>query len=81
MNDLQAKFAISLVAFGLFFAYAVPSVKQARDNQAGVINEVGRVYIAPNPDDPHAPSGFVSVDELQKYSARKAAERRALGLQ
>lgn len=81
MNDLQAKFAITLVAFGILFAYAVPSVKQARDNQAGVINEVGRVYIATNPNDPHAPSGFVNVDDLQKYSQKKAAERKALGLQ
>lgn len=82
MNDLQAKFAIMLVGFGLLWAYAVPTMKQTAQNRDEVTRQVGQVYIGPNPYDPSAPSGNVSVDDLRKYSDQKAAERRkALGLQ
>ena len=82
MNELQAKFAITLVVAGLFFAYAVPTMKQAKQDRDTVIRQVGQVYIAPNPKDPNAPGGNVSAEDLQKYEAQKAAERRrALGLQ
>lgn len=81
MNDLQSKFAITLVAFGLFFAYSLPKLKEAEQNRDAVICQVGQVYIAPNPNDPNAPSGNVSIDDLQKYAAKKAAERKANRLQ
>jgi hypothetical protein len=81
MNDLQSKFAITLVAIGLFFAWATPAVKHARQNHDSVIQQVGEVYVAPNPYDPKAPSGNVSIEELQKYSEQKAAERKAMRLQ
>ncbi|HEY2468654.1 MAG TPA: hypothetical protein VGI45_12555 [Terracidiphilus sp.] len=81
MNDLQAKFAITLVAFALFFAYAAPAMKQAKQDHDTVIGHVGQVYIAPNPNDPKAPSGKLSIDDLQKYDDQKAAERKAMALQ
>lgn len=81
MNDLQSKFAFTLVAVGLFFAYAIPMMKQAKQSQDAVIQQVGQVYIAPDPNDPNAPSGNVSLDDLQKYDVQKAAKRKALGLQ
>jgi hypothetical protein len=81
MNDLQAKFAITLVGVGLFFAYATPELKKAQQNRDSVAQQVGQIYIAPNPYDPKAPSGNVSIEELQKYSQQKAAERKAMGLQ
>ena len=30
MNDLQAKFAMTLVVVAFFFAYAIPTMRQAR---------------------------------------------------
>jgi len=81
MNDLQSKFAFTLVALGLFFAYAIPMMKQAKQNQDAVIHQVGQVYIAPDPNDPNAPSGNVSLDDLQKYDDQKAAKRKAIRLQ
>jgi hypothetical protein len=81
MNDLQSKFAMTLVAFGLFFAYAFPMLKQAKQNDDAVVSQVGQVYIAPTPNDPDAPSGNVSINDLQKYAAKKAAERKARTLQ
>jgi len=81
MNDLQSKFAMTLVAFGLLVAYALPMMKELRQDADAAVRQAGRVYIAPNPNDPNAPSGNVSVDELQKYVAKKEAERKAaLGL-
>jgi len=81
MNDLQSKFAMTLVAFGLLVAYALPMMKELRQDADVAVRQAGRVYIAPNPNDPNAPSGNVSVDELQKYIAKKEAERKAaLGL-
>ena len=81
MNDLQSKFALTLVAFGLFFAYAFPMMKQAKQNQDGVFRKVGQVYVAQSPNDPNVPSGNVSLDDLRKYTDGKAAERKAKGLQ
>jgi hypothetical protein len=82
MNDLQAKFAMTLVVVGLFFACAVPMMKQAKFDHDSIAQRVGEVYVAPNPDDPNAPHGNVSVDDLQKYKDQKSAEeRKALGLQ
>src|SRR5215469_5954592 len=52
MNDIQAKFAITVVAFGLVFSYAFPAMKQAEENHDAVSHQVGQVYIAPNPGDP-----------------------------
>lgn len=80
MNDLQAKFAITVIAFGLFFAYAFPTMKLAKRGHDEAIRQVGQVYIAPNPHDPNAPSGYVSIDDLQKYADQKAAERKAMRL-
>ena len=81
MNDLQAKFTVSLVAVGLFFAYAFPTMKKAIHDHDGAIHQVGTVYMDPSPNDPNAPHGNVSTDDLQKYEAQKAAEeRRAEGL-
>ena len=81
MNDLQSKFALTLVAFGLFFAYAFPMMKQAKQNQDAVLRRVGQAYISPSPNDSKVPSGNVSLDDLRKYTDRKAAERKAKGLQ
>ena len=80
MNDLQSKFAFTVVAIGLFFAYAFPMMEQAKRNQDAVIGQVDHVYISPDPNDPSAPSGNVSLDDLQKYADRKEAERMAKGL-
>jgi len=62
MNDLQTKFAITLVALGIFFTYAFPASKQTKHNHDAVARQVGQVYIAPNPHDSNAPSGNVSLD-------------------
>jgi hypothetical protein len=77
MNDLQAKFAIALLACGLFFAYAFPKLEQAKHDHDAVIRMVGEVYDTPNPSDPNAPSGNAGVDDLQKYADQKAATRKA----
>jgi hypothetical protein len=82
MNDLQTKFAMSVVVFTLFLAYAIPTLKQAAQGRNSVNLVVGTVYVAPNPDDPNAPHGNVTPDEIQKYRDQKAAEeRRSQGLQ
>ena len=81
MNDLQAKFAITVIAFGLLFSYAFPTMKQAKQDHDVVTHEVGQVYVAPSLNDPNAPSGYVSVDDLRTYADQKAAERKKLGLQ
>lgn len=81
MNDLQAKFALTLVVVSLFFAYALPTMKEAKHDRDTVVRQVGEIYIAPNPNDPKALSGNVSADDLKKYEDRKAAERKAAGLQ
>ena len=81
MNDLQAKFAIALLACGLFFAYAFPKLEQAKHDHDAVIRMVGEVDIAPSPNDPNAPSGNDGVDDLQKYADQKAAEPKVKGLQ
>jgi hypothetical protein len=81
MNDLQTKFAMSLLSVGLFFSYAVPVIKHAIQVRDEVFQQVETVYIAPNPNDPNAPHGNVNIDDLQKYEDQKAEEqRRALGL-
>lgn len=80
MNDLQSKFALTLVAFGLFFAYAVPKAKQASHDRDAVLQHAAEVYVSPNPNDPRSPSGWVSVDDLEKYAELKAAERHALAM-
>jgi hypothetical protein len=81
MNDLQAKFAVTLVSVGIFLTYAVPAIKEAVQVRDEVFQQVGTVYIAPNPNDPDAPHGKVSIEELQKYEDQKLAEqRRAAGL-
>ena len=81
MNDLQSKFAFTLVALGLFFAYAFPMMKEAKQYHDAAIRQVTQVYVAPDPNDPNAPSGNVSLDDLQKYDDQKAAKRKAMGLQ
>ena len=81
MNDLQLKFVTTLVALGLFFAYAFPMIKETKQNQDAVVRLVGQVYVAPNPNDPRAPSGNVTPDDLQKYADQKAEEQKAKGLQ
>ena len=63
MNDLQAKFAITLIALGFFFAYAVPLAKQAKRDHDAVIRQVGQTYVAPNPD---VSTGDVSLADAQK---------------
>jgi len=81
MNDLQTKFAMSVVVFGLFLAYALPAFKQAKYDHDTVGRLVGTVYVAPNPNDPNAPHGHITEDEILKYRDQKAAERRSQGLQ
>jgi hypothetical protein len=81
MDDLQAKFALALVLLGLFFAYVSPMMKQVQEIQDAAIRQVGGVYIAPNPSDRSAPSGQITLEELQKYADKKAAERKGRGLQ
>lgn len=66
MSDLQTKFAITLVALGFLFTYAIPSAKKAKHDHDTVIQQVGQVYIAPDPAHPNAPSGNISLDEAQK---------------
>jgi hypothetical protein len=80
MNDLQSKFAFTVVAVGLFFAFALPMMKEAEQDLDAAMSQAGKVYMAPNPNDPNAPSGNVSLDDLQKYADKKAAERKAMGL-
>jgi hypothetical protein len=81
MNDLQTKFAMSLLSAGLFFTFAAPVVKEAIQVRDEVFQQVNTVYIAPNPNDPNAPHGNVNLDDLQKYEDQKVAEqRRAAGL-
>ena len=81
MNDPQSKFVFGLVAIALLSSYALPKMKQAKQDGCAAIIEVGQIYVAPTPADPNAPSGNVSVDELQQYAAKRAAaERKAAGL-
>ncbi|HKD59829.1 MAG TPA: hypothetical protein VKB47_05190 [Terracidiphilus sp.] len=81
MNDLQSKFAITLVAFGLLFAYAIRTLGQAEHEVDAAMRVAGAIYMAPNQNDPGAPSGMVSAERLREYSDKKAAERKAKGLQ
>jgi len=81
MNDLQSKFVLTVVLLGLFFAYAFPMMKEVMQNRDAAIRLVGQVYVAPNPNDPNAPSGNVTPEDIQKYEDQKAAERKAEGLQ
>jgi hypothetical protein len=82
MNDLQAKFAMSLVILTAFLAYAIPSMKQAVQAHDSVHIMVGTFYVAPDPNDPNAPHGNVTADEIQTYHDQKAAaDRRSMGLQ
>ena len=81
MNDLQSKFAITLVAFGLLFAYAIRTLGQAEHEVDAAMRVAGAIYMAPNQNDPDAPSGMVSAERLREYSDKKAAERKAKGLQ
>jgi hypothetical protein len=78
MNNLHSNFGVALVAFGLFFASLLPAWQHAKQENSDVHSRIGSVYVAPNPNDPHAPSGNVSVDDLLKYSDQKAAERKAM---
>ena len=80
MKDLQSKFAITVVAVGLFFAYAYPTIKQVSLGLDGVASRAGSVYVPPTPGEPNAPSGNVSLDDLQKYADQKAAEQQTLAL-
>ena len=81
MNDLQSKFVITLLACGFIFAYAFPKLEQAKHDQDAVIRLVDQVYVPPTPNDPNAPSGNVSVNDLQKYASQQAATRKSRGLQ
>ena len=81
MNDLQSRFAVTLVAFGLLFAYALRTLDQAKHEVDAAMHVAGAIYMAPNQNDPNAPSGMVSAEQLRKYSDKKAAERKAKGLQ
>jgi hypothetical protein len=42
MNDLQAKFAITLVALGALFSYALPAMKQMQHNHETVVQHVSQ---------------------------------------
>jgi hypothetical protein len=42
MNDLQAKFAITLVALGALFSYAVPAMRQMQYNHETVVQHVSQ---------------------------------------
>ena len=47
MNDLQAKFAVTLVAVGFILSYAVPAMKDMKQHHDAVIQQVGSPYAAP----------------------------------
>jgi hypothetical protein len=79
MND-HSNFGMALVAFGIFFASLLPALQQTKHDLRELHRQVATVYVAPNPNDPHAPSGEVSVDDLLKYADQKAAERKAIAL-
>ena len=71
MNELQTKFAMTLVAFGLVCSYAIPAMKEALDYHEAIAKQVGEVYVGSNPKAPNAPHGNVSVDDLQKYAEQQ----------
>jgi hypothetical protein len=48
MNDLQAKFAVTLVAVGFILSYAVPAMKEMKQRHDIVIQQVGSPYAAPS---------------------------------
>jgi hypothetical protein len=73
VNDLQTKFAMTLVLAGLFFAYVIPTMRQMMCNRDAIMQQAGEVYIAPNPNAPNAPHGNVSID--QTYKDRKSSGR------
>lgn len=62
MNDIQAKFAITLVALGFFFAYAFPAVKGMKHNHDAVIQQVGQPYAAPDRSSVDPPNGDVGAE-------------------
>jgi hypothetical protein len=66
MNDLQAKFAIALLACGLFFAYAFPKLEQAKHDHDAVIRMVREVY-----NDANAPSGNVMLTTFRSTQTRR----------
>lgn len=56
-------------------------MNQANQDGVAAVSQLGQVYVAPTRNDPNAPSGNVSVEELRQYAAKKtAAERKAAGL-
>ena len=65
MTDLQAKFAITLVALGFVFAYAFPAMKNLKHHHDAVIQQVGQAYAAPEAGTNDA-SGDVTSDNAQK---------------
>ena len=75
MNDLQTKFAMTLVAFGLVCSYAIPAMKEALDYRDAVAKQLGEVYIASNPNAPNAPHGNVNVDDLRKYAEQQKSKQ------
>ena len=66
MTDLQAKFAITLVALGFVFAYAFPAMKEMKHHHDAVIQQVGQPYAAPDSGASNASNGDVSSDDVQK---------------
>jgi hypothetical protein len=71
MDELQTKFAISLVAFGLFCSYAIPTMKEMMNYHDAIAKQVGEVYVGSNPNDPNAPHGNVNADDLVKYEEQQ----------
>ena len=49
MTDLQAKFAVTLVALGFIFSYAFPAMKQMKQNHDAVLQQVSQPYASPQP--------------------------------
>lgn len=66
MNDLHAKFAITLVALGFFFTYAVPALKDMQHKHDFVIQQVSQPYASSSPTQPNAVSGAATVDGGQR---------------
>jgi hypothetical protein len=49
MTDLQAKFAVTLVALGAIFSYVVPTMKEMKHHHDAVVQQVGQAYATPDP--------------------------------
>ena len=66
MTDVQAKFAITLVAVGFLFAYAFPAMKEMKHNHDAVIQQVGQPYATSDAGVSNTPAASATSDDVQK---------------